>query len=537
MEPAAAVAAAPPQPLPAAIEPAGPAPAQDAGLAVTPPSFDIDFETATTTIGTLPSLHPRPSHANIRSLERVLFERLETLQSAQSEEWGFRGLAEQPAEYALKSATPWVNAPNPGPHRPIGLNAQATRDAEAIYDSEKAAWQAQATVTRAINAALNVAVPKAFRRNSTPAGGTIIGTSVYRSNHDPRDILLALRTVYGTPSPAERNSNEALFATPWNPAEPIETYFDRLEDCYVAAIIASPPYTIAQMITKAIMAIQLTGLYSQALIEWHALPAVAKTWDTLKTHFTTAYIVREQSGTGTMAMAGYHSAANTIDHDDVYTNIEATISAELAALQLANNMQQSANSTAMAELRAALAATQQQLANFTAAPLNYLVPPTRPPTYTPNVPRLSQQHSSRNRSYHHGRTLHHQPGNRTFPVTPTTMPAPGIPAPLLFPQTPTHTLPRPGTTPPSATVPGSTNGRPTMPPNPNKRFNNLNYCYSCGFDVPVWHTSTTCPMPNAHHQAGCTRDNVAQYAAAGHHISRRAMHKNVMPINPPPHCA
>ena len=184
MEPAAAVAAAPPQPLPAAIEPAGPAPAQDAGLAITPPSFDIDFETATTTIGTLPSLHPLPSHANIRSLERVLFERLETLQSAQSEEWGFRGLAEQPAEYALKSATPWVNAPNPGPHRPIGLNAQATRDAEAIYDSEKAAWQAQATVTRAINAALNVAVPKAFRRNSTPAGGTIIGTSVYRSNHD-----------------------------------------------------------------------------------------------------------------------------------------------------------------------------------------------------------------------------------------------------------------------------------------------------------------------------------------------------------------
>ena len=497
-----------------------------------PPSFDINFTMATTTIGTLPSLHPQPSHTNIRALECILFERLETLQSAQSEEWGFRGLAEQPAEYALKSATPWVNAPNPGPHRPIGLNAQATRDAEAIYDSEKAAWQAQATVTRAINAALNVAVPKAFRRNSTPAGGTIIGTSVYRSNHDPRDILLALRSVYGTPSPTERNANEALFATPWNPAEPIETYFDQLEDCYVAAIIASPPYTIEQMITKAIMAIQLTGLYSQALIEWNALPAVSKTWDTLKTHFTTAYIVREQSGTGTMAMAGYYSAANTIDHDDVYTNIEATISAELAALQLANNMQQSANSTAMAELRAALAATQQQLANLTTAPQNYLVPPTRPPTYTPHIPRLNQPHSFRNR-----RTLHHQPSARTFPVPPASLTLPGIPAPLPILQMPTQSLPRTGAAQPSATVPGTTNGRPTMPPNPNKRFNNLNYCYSCGFDVAVWHTSTTCPMPNAHHQAGCTRDNVAQYAAAGHHISRRAMHKNVMPINPPPHCA
>jgi hypothetical protein len=117
---------------------------------IEPPSYDIDFETAAAAIGILPSLHPRPSHANIRALERDLFEKLETLQSTQSEEWGFRGLAEQPAEYALKSATPWVHSPNPGQHRQLGLAAGPTRDAEAIYAAEKAAYQAQATVTRAI---------------------------------------------------------------------------------------------------------------------------------------------------------------------------------------------------------------------------------------------------------------------------------------------------------------------------------------------------------------------------------------------------
>ena len=73
---------------PAAQLPAGQAnnnapPALAVPAAIPPPSFDIDFETATATIGTLPSLHPRPSHANIRALERVLFERLETLQSSQ----------------------------------------------------------------------------------------------------------------------------------------------------------------------------------------------------------------------------------------------------------------------------------------------------------------------------------------------------------------------------------------------------------------------------------------------------------------------
>ena len=47
----------------------------------------------------------------------------------------------------------------------------------------------------------------------------------------------------------------------------IENCFDRLEDCYVVAIITSPPFTMEQMMTRAIMAIQLTGLYSQSLIE------------------------------------------------------------------------------------------------------------------------------------------------------------------------------------------------------------------------------------------------------------------------------
>ena len=129
---------------------------------VEPPSYDIDYDTATAAIGTLPSLHPRPSHANIRALERDLFEKLETLQSTQSKEWGFRGLAEQPAEYALKSVTAWVHLPNPGQHRPLG-----------------------ATVTRAIIAALNVAVPKAFRRGTTAVGGALIGAAAYRSNHNP----------------------------------------------------------------------------------------------------------------------------------------------------------------------------------------------------------------------------------------------------------------------------------------------------------------------------------------------------------------
>ena len=471
---------------------------------IEPPAYDIDFDIATAAIGTLPSLHPRPSHTNIRALERVLFDRLETLQSTQSEEWGFRGLAEQPAEYALKSATAWVNSPNPGQHRQLGLNAGDTRDAEAVYLAEKAAYQAQATVTRAIIAALNIAVPKAFKRGTTAVGGALIGAAAYRSNHDPRAILLALRTTYGIPSPAERNANDAAFAAPWNTADPIENYFDRLEDCYVAAIIASPPYTMEQMMTRAIMAIQLTGLYSQALIEWNGTPVATRTWDGLKTHFTIAYIVREQSGTGTTGNNGYHGASNLTADDDALNNIETTLNSELANLHTANNAHHQTALAGIAELRTAITAAQQQLALLAVQPP---AAPLAPPVYQ----RQARGGGRGNYGNYRGR------GGRGYNGAPPTNPAPN---------------PTPGGIPPAPTT--GQNNRGEHPPNPNKWYNNHNYCFSCGYDIPIWHTSATCNERKRNHQVGCTRQNVTQYEALGHICSKRGIHRTIMPTNPTP---
>lgn len=496
MDPVAAAAAA-------AIVPAAPV--------APPPSYDIDYDTATAAIGTLPPLTPRPSHANIRALERDLFEKLETLQSTQSEEWGFRGLAEQPAEYALKSATAWVHSPNPGQHRQLGLNAGDTRDAEAVYLAEKAAYQAQATVTRAIITALNIAVPKAFKRGTTAVGGALIGSAAYRSNHDPRAILLALRTTYGIPSPAERNANDALFSAPWNTAEPIETYFDRLEDCFVAAIIASPPYTMEQMTTRAIMSIQLTGLYSQALIEWQQMLPAAHTWDALKLHFTRAYIAREQSGTGSTAANGYHTAANTIANDDALNNIETTLTHELTNMHTANNAHHQSALASIAELRAAITAAQQQIALLAVTPAAAptaatSIPPPTPPQYAPNNYRGNYRGGRNNyRGRGGGRNNYY---NNAAPPAASPAPTAGIP-------------------------PAPANNR-LNPPNPNKWFNNHNYCFSCGYDVPGWHTSLTCNTRKQNHQEGCNRANVQAYKTAGHFPSERNAHKTIMPTNPTP---
>ena len=494
---AAAAAAA------AAMLPAVPIIAPQAPI-IAPPAYETTLAMATETIGTLPSLHPRPNHSNIRALERDLFDKLQAIQSAQSDEWGYRGLAEQPAEYAMKSATPWTDANNPGPHRPVGLNAQLTRDAETIYDAGKMEYLSQLNVTQAIINALNVAVPKEFKRG-TNAAGTIMGAGPYRNNNNPRAILLVLRTLYGRPTPAEKQANNALFGAPWNPADPIETYFDRLEDCFVTAIIATPPYTMAQMMDMAMMTLQITGLYSVALTEWERTPPVDKTWDALKSHFATAYNLRLISGTTTAGHAGYHSASNIIETDDTLNNIEQTLNHELSNLHLANNANHQSTNQLFAAFQQQLAAITQQLASMT------------PTATTPAT-------TGRNRNRGHA-ARPPQGGNLPLPLAlpPGVLPATPLPLP-------------PGILPSAPAAAAPTNGR-AAPMNYNKYFNNHNYCFSCGYDVAIWHTSATCNNPRSNHQTGCTRQNVAQFEALGHLASKRGIHKTIMPVNPQPNQA
>eukprot|EP00804_Cyclotella_cryptica_P009929 CCRYP_017362-RA/>CCRYP_017362-RA protein AED:0.45 eAED:0.27 QI:0/0/0/0.5/1/1/2/0/554 len=81
------------------------------------------------------------------------------------------------------------------------------------------------------------------------------------------------------------------------------------------------------------------------------------------------------------------------------------------------------------------------------------------------------------------------------------------------PTTPATTFNIPSTTlgiPPPVFHPTST------PPNPVKYYNNWNICFSCGFDVECWHTSTTCRNKKPGHQDGCTRENAQEYKDASH---------------------
>ena len=152
------------------------------------------------------------------------------------------------------------------------------------------------------------------------------------------------------------------------------------------------------------------------------------------------------------------------------------------------------------------------------APTSYVpqVPPA-PPSYVPQAPPVPYT-GGRRGGRGRGRGGRGR-GGAGRGYAPTVLPPSsngGIPPPTQQYQQPTTAVPYSNTT---------------------KYFANHNMCYSCGHDVPNWHTSVTCPqhLRKQGHQDGCNHTNWQQYKAMGHSPSMKASHKiGNMPTNPGP---
>ena len=116
----------------------------------------------------------------------------------------------------------------------------------------------------------------------------------------------------------------------------------------------------------AIMTLQITGLYQQALTEWERTLPAQCTWDNLKTHFAEAYNTKLIAGTSTTGQHGF--ASNIIDTDDALNNIELSLNHELSNLQVANHANHQSMQQMMSSFTQQLATVTQQLALLTTAP-------------------------------------------------------------------------------------------------------------------------------------------------------------------------
>ena len=446
-------------------------------------------------------------------------------------------------------------------------------------------------VRAAIIMRLNTAVPPEYRQIPDA-----VGTREFRITDSPLDILNQLRAVYGPLSPTERMSMENLWAQIWNPQVPIEAYFKQLEDIYEQALAHPPAYTSEQMIGKAITSMEQCGLFPTALLEWNGFDPTNKDWANLKAHFSEAYRLCITSGpAGRKLLSGVVANAQTLTEKGEEDDDLTIITNALGEVTMANNAatetmreQLATLNQEVASMRAALATNTQGTVTSgqtsSVMPTSYNPPPPAPATttYQTAVP-TPMPHTYQT-------PVPHQVAYAAVPPAPPAPPAPAMPY-----HPPAPSVPMVGAPPPQAYEQhqqpyqgrgGGGRGRggrgkgrggkntryrlahARQPPGQysqqghgqqgppaghqghgggtygtqksyRKYYNNMNMCFSCGFDVPCWHTSATCPQEcrRVGHQEKCTRENYKSYVQAGHNVRLQKEDAYIMPTNPGPHQA
>ena len=130
---------------------------------------------------------------------------------------------------------------NPGQVPPTNdvWTSEQSRVARNLHAAQKMCYDSELNVSRAINAALNTAIPRTFRR----VPGDRLGVRTFRPTDNPKPSLNHLRLNYGRMTPLEKSAMEKRWSDQWNLNEPIENFFDRLKDCYVQSITQPQAYT------------------------------------------------------------------------------------------------------------------------------------------------------------------------------------------------------------------------------------------------------------------------------------------------------
>ena len=104
-----------------------------------------------------------------------------------------------------------------------------------------------------------------------------------------RAILDHLYATFANISSADLQENDAIFRSPYDVNPPIESLFDRVENCGDYSAAGNTPYILEQVISITFQLVYQTGLFVDNCKVWKRLSTQQKTWTGFKTFFTTAH--------------------------------------------------------------------------------------------------------------------------------------------------------------------------------------------------------------------------------------------------------
>jgi hypothetical protein len=285
----------------------------------------------------LPIIDGEPDYASISIMVQLLYSNAATLATTLGGgRNGHNGII-MPAElYATLSDTPYHGPPDPGPI-PIHAVAANTATRETDRINHKAAQKLyehhnnmnDALKTQIIDAVADTYIGELRNRYTGYMGVA------------PRDLIDHLLERYGCITASDIANCRTRMEAPMDPTQPIDVYFQNIDDCVQFATDGQVLFTALQIVQTAYHAISKSGLYNDACKEWRRKPIADRTWVAFKPFFATEYNdLKEQQKLNTN-QNNFHGANSAIDLTTVIDSLAmaATTDREVMA-QLTHTNQQ-----------------------------------------------------------------------------------------------------------------------------------------------------------------------------------------------------
>ena len=190
---------------------------------------------------------------------------------------GLLQLTVSPAVYNTLSVTDFFVPIKPGSSPDISANSTGTQITELSYAFDTAAtlFNEYDHTDKALRQILLTNVNEMFIRSLRHK---YVGYSLTST----RTILEHLYTTYTNISSADLKDNDAVFRTLYDINQPIETLFDRVENCGDYAAAGNTPYSLEQVLGIAFQLVYQSGLFVDDCKSWKRLPMQQKTWTAFK---------------------------------------------------------------------------------------------------------------------------------------------------------------------------------------------------------------------------------------------------------------
>ena len=169
---------------------------------------------------------------------------------------GLIQLTVPPAVYNILLSTAFIVTVNPGSVPIIPANSTVAQITKLHYafDTASVLFNEYDLTEKALRQILLYTVDGMFIRSiQHKYVGYVLTTT--------RAILYHLYTTYANVSSADLKENDAVLCTPYDINQPIESLFDRVENCGDYAAAGNTPYSLKKVIGIAFQIVYQTGLF------------------------------------------------------------------------------------------------------------------------------------------------------------------------------------------------------------------------------------------------------------------------------------